>query len=452
MSKTKITYVCQSCGATSIKWQGKCPSCGEWNSIIEEVVSAKKPEHITARSINSKTFDTLADFGSEKPERIKVTDMEINRITGGGLVPGSVLLLGGEPGIGKSTLLLQMAVNLKDRKILYASGEESLGQIKLRAERIGTKNPDCYLLCETDLDAILQTISSVSPDIVIIDSIQTLSASYLDNTAGSVTQIRECAAKLSAEAKAQNITIFLVGHITKEGYIAGPKVLEHMVDTVLYFEGDRNYDFRILRTIKNRFGSVSDIGIYEMDEKGLQEVKNPSDILLSRRDVEISGIAISATMEGIRPMLIEIQSLVSPAYYGTPQRNTTGFDNRRLSMLLAVLEKRCGLKLSSQDVFLNIAGGIRVDEPSIDLGGVAAISSSFYDLPVNNFYCFAGEVGLSGEIRPVRYLEKRILEAEKLGFSKIFISSYNKNLNFQKRKIEVITIDTVRRLIQSLFK
>ena len=452
MSKTKISYVCQSCGATSVKWQGKCPSCGEWNSIVEEIVSVKKTEHLAPRSLHSKTFDTLADFGATKPERIQVADMEINRITGGGLVPGSVLLLGGEPGIGKSTLLLQMAVNLKNRKVLYASGEESLGQIKLRAERIGVKNPDCYLLCETDLDAILQTINSVAPEIVIIDSIQTLSASYLDNTAGSVTQIRECAAKLSAEAKSSNTTIFLVGHITKDGNIAGPKILEHMVDTVLYFEGDRNYDFRILRTIKNRFGSVSDIGIYEMDEKGLQEVKNPSDILLSRRDVDISGIAISATIEGIRPMLIEIQALVSPAYYGTPQRNTTGFDNRRLSMLLAVLEKRCGLKLSTQDVFLNIAGGIRVEEPSIDLGCVASVASSFYDLPANNFYCFAGEVGLSGEIRPVRYLDKRISEAEKLGFSKIFVSSYNKNLHLHKRKIEVVSVDTVRKLIQLLFK
>jgi len=452
MNKIKINYVCQNCGANSVKWQGKCPGCGEWNTMIEEIVPVKKQGLAAKNSITSKNLDSLADFGADKPERIQLVDKEINRVTGGGLVPGSVLLIGGEPGIGKSTLLLQMSVNQNNKKILYISGEESLDQIKLRAERIGKKNPNCFLLCETNLENILQTINDISPDIVIIDSIQTLSTSYLDSTAGSVPQIRECAARLSSEAKSNRITIFLVGHITKEGYIAGPKILEHMVDTVLYFEGDRNYDFRILRTIKNRFGSVSDIGIYEMNETGLNIVLNPSDILLSQRDIEISGIAISATIEGIRPMLIEIQSLVTPTYYGTPQRNTTGFDNRRLSMLLAVLEKRCGLKLNSQDVFLNIAGGIRVEEPSIDLAAIAAISSSYYDLPVKNTYCFAGEVGLSGEIRPLRYLDKRISEAEKLGFKKIYISSYNKNLGKNSKNIEIAPIDTVRKLMHQLFK
>lgn len=452
MNKTRISYVCQKCGATSVKWQGKCPSCGEWDTMVEEIVAIAKPSHSAGQSMGKINLDSLADFGAEKPNRIMFHDTEFNRVTGGGVVPGSVILLGGEPGIGKSTLLLQMAVGIREKKVLYVSGEESVSQIKLRAERIGKMNPECFLLCETNLETILQVIGNISPEIVIVDSIQTLSASYIDTTAGSVTQIRECAARLASEAKNKNITVFLIGHITKEGYIAGPKILEHMVDTVLYFEGDRNYDFRILRTIKNRFGSVSDIGIYEMNEKGLQEVKNPSDILLSQRDTDISGIAISATIEGIRPMLIEIQALVSPTYYGTPQRNTTGFDNRRLSMLLAVLEKRCGLKLNSQDVFLNIAGGIRVEEPSIDIGAISSIASSYYDIPVRNQYCFAGEVGLSGEIRPVRYLDKRIAEAEKLGFMKIFISSYNKKITYKKKQIEVVTIDTVRKLIQQLFK
>lgn len=452
MAKQKLVYICQNCGYNSIKWQGKCPSCEEWNTLIEEIQESQNK--VQQQRLREKKFkiETLDNYTSEELIRYKLPDDELNRVIGGGLVPGSVVLLGGEPGIGKSTLLLQIALQNKITKVLYVSGEESIGQIKLRAKRIGLINENCDLVSETELESIAQIIDVVKPKIVIVDSIQTLHSANIESTAGSVTQIRECTAKLIDIAKMNHIPIFLIGHITKEGYIAGPKILEHMVDTVLYFEGDRNYDYRIVRTIKNRFGSVSDIGIYEMNEKGLQEVKNPSEVLISKRDIDLSGISISATIEGVRPMLIEIQALVSPTHYGTPQRTTTGFDSRRLSMLLAVLEKRCGLKVNSQDVFLNIAGGIKIDDPSIDMGVVAAIASSYFDLPVKDHNCFTGEIGLSGEIRPVRQLEKRILEAEKLGFKRIFISSYNKIGMIKNLKIEIVSLDTVQKLIKNLFK
>jgi DNA repair protein RadA/Sms len=450
MAKIKTIFVCQNCGSNSAKWVGKCPACGEWNTYLEEIL----PDSKVSKPLSSnkdKNIDTLADFDTTKISRLIMTDNEFNRVLGGGIVPGSLILLGGEPGIGKSTLLLQIAQQLKDIKILYVSGEESLAQIKLRAKRIGHKNPNCHLFSETDLQHITQAIDDLKPELIIIDSIQALHTSAVESTAGSIVQIRECTARLSEIAKDRDIPIFLIGHITKEGFIAGPKVLEHMVDTVLYFEGDRNYDFRILRTIKNRFGPISDIGIYEMSEKGLIEIKNPSEVLLSQRDVDLSGISIAATVEGIRPVLIEIQALVTPAYYGTSQRSTTGFENRRLSMLLAVLEKRCGLKFNSQDVFLNIAGGIKVQDPSIDLSAVAALISSYNDIPIKNNICFAGEVGLSGEIRPTRQLEKRLTEAEKLGFEKICISSYNKNIKSLNKKIDLIPLETVHQLMNKLF-
>lgn len=451
MTKLKSIYICQNCGISSVKWQGKCTACGEWNTFVEEIVPDKKTLNKNLLSNSSFSTITLANYDSAELKRIPLPDLELNRIIGNGLVPGSLILLGGEPGIGKSTLLLQLALKMTALTILYISGEESVNQIKLRAQRIGLLNPNCHLLPETNLESIAQVIDSISPNILIIDSIQTLNSSLIESTAGSVPQIRECTARISDIAKKNNISAFLIGHITKDGYIAGPKILEHMVDTVLYFEGDRNYDYRILRTIKNRFGSVSDIGIYEMNEKGLEGVLNPSEILLSQRDIDLSGIAIAATLEGIRPMLIEIQALVTPSYYGTPQRTCTGFDNRRLSMLLAVLEKRCGLKMISQDVFLNIAGGIKVEDPATDLSVFAALVSSFYDNPITKNSCFSGEIGLSGEIRPVRQLEKRISEAEKLGFERIFISSYNKNFTGLKSKIEVIALQTVQQLLKSIF-
>ncbi|MBT3302466.1 MAG: DNA repair protein RadA [Bacteroidetes bacterium] len=451
MAKLKSIFICQNCGTNSVKWQGKCASCGEWNTFVEEIVADKKTANKLRLKGSAAPTETLGNYDSIALSRIPLPDKELHRIIGNGLVPGSLLLLGGEPGIGKSTLLLQLALQMKDSIVLYISGEESINQIKLRAQRLGLVNSNCHLLPETNLEIIIQTIESLSPSILIIDSIQTLSTSLVESTAGSVVQIKECTARISDIAKKNNISAFLIGHITKEGYIAGPKILEHMVDTVLYFEGDRNYDYRILRTIKNRFGSVSDIGIYEMNEKGLEGVLNPSEVLLSQRDIDLSGISIAATLEGIRPMLIEIQALVTPSYYGTPQRTSTGFDNRRLSMLLAVLEKRCGLKMISQDVFLNIAGGIKVEDPSTDLAVFSALVSSFYDNPISNNSCFAGEIGLSGEIRPVRQLGKRISEAEKLGFDQIFVSSYNKKIQAHSSKIKVIALETVQQLLKKLF-
>ena len=377
---------------------------------------------------------------------------ELNRVLGGGLVPGSLILLGGEPGIGKSTLLLQVALNLKDKKVLYVSGEESAQQIKMRAERIGVRNESCLVLTETNTSDITKHIEDVKPDIVVIDSIQTLESAAVDSTAGSISQIRETAAEMNKVAKALHIPTFLIGHITKDGSIAGPKILEHIVDTVIQFEGDRHYGFRVLRTIKNRFGSSSELGIFEMNANGLREVSNPSEILLSQRDENVSGISIAATLEGLRPMMIETQALVSSAAYGTPQRSCTGFDTRRLNMLLAVLEKRAGFRLSTKDVFLNIAGGIRVDDPAIDLAVVAAILSSNEDVEISNRYAFAAEVGLSGEIRSVNRIEARIAEADKLGMEKIFVSKYNcRGLDTSKFNVEVVPLATIGNLFKEVF-
>ena len=450
-TKEKSVFFCKSCGNESPKWFGKCPACGEWNTCVEEKeVRSKKQE---ARSKKTEGFPTpIREITNAEEQRIILPYEELNRVLGGGLVLGSLVLVGGEPGIGKSTLLLQTALHLIGKKVLYVSGEESQTQIKMRADRIGIRNENCLVLTETDTKEILNHFKAVQPDIVIVDSIQTLFSPYVDATAGTVSQIRETAAEMNKIAKSYQVPVFLIGHITKDGSIAGPKILEHIVDTVLQFEGDRHYGFRILRTIKNRFGSASELGIFEMNATGLREVNNPSEFLLSQRDEEVSGIAIAATMEGQRPMLLETQALVSTAAYGTPQRSATGFDIRRMNMLLAVLEKRAGFKLGMKDVFLNIAGGIRSDDPALDLSVVAAVLSSNADIPIDNRYAFAAEVGLSGEIRAVTRIEARIAEADKLGFEKIFVSKYNaKGLNTSRFHIEVIPVATVYDLATELF-
>ncbi|MBO7083740.1 MAG: DNA repair protein RadA, partial [Bacteroidales bacterium] len=422
-TKEKSVFFCKSCGNESPKWFGKCPACGEWNTCVEEKeVRSKKTED--RRQKTEGVPMPIKEITNAEEQRIVLPFEEFNRVLGGGLVLGSLVLVGGEPGIGKSTLLLQTALQL-NKKVLYISGEESQTQIKMRADRVGIKNENCLILTETDTKEILRHFKEVQPDIIIVDSIQTLTSPYVDATAGTITQIRETAAEMNKIAKSYQVPVFLIGHITKDGSIAGPKILEHIVDTLLQFEGDRHYGFRILRTIKNRFGSASELGIFEMNANGLREVTNPSEFLLSQRDEEVSGIAIAATMEGQRPMLIETQALVSTAAYGTPQRSSTGFDTRRMNMLLAVLEKRAGFKLGMKDVFLNIAGGIRSDDPALDLSVVAAVLSSNADIPIDNRTAFAAEVGLSGEIRAVTRIEARIAEADKLGFEKIFISKYN---------------------------
>ena len=453
MAKTQTTYFCQNCGNQSSKWLGKCPACGEWNTYQEEVVSRKddkkggyqKPEK-SAKPV------AVQDISSEKENRLDTQSDELNRVLGGGMVAGSIVLIGGEPGIGKSTLLLQVALNMEGCRILYVSGEESNQQIKMRADRLGLSNPECYILNETSSREIFRHIEEVKPDLIVIDSIQTLHTDTLESSAGSISQIRETAAELHRFAKTTLVPVVLIGHITKDGNLAGPKVLEHMVDTVLQFEGDRHHGFRILRCAKNRFGSTSELGIFEMQSSGLREVSNPSEILLSQRDEEVSGVAIAATVEGQRPMLIETQALVSPAAYGTPQRSSTGFDLRRMNMLLAVLEKRSGVRISTKDVFLNIAGGLRVDDPAIDLAVVAAVLSSAADIPISNNICFAGEVGLSGEIRAVSRIESRISEAGKLGFEKIIISKFNlKGLDLKKLEIEIIPVGKVLDVVGLLF-
>jgi len=452
MPKTSTIYVCRQCGATSVKWRGKCPACGEWNTYTEEIVekstASGQSQSATSKNVEAEQLDS---FDLNRVERTITPDDELNRVLGGGIVPGSLILIGGEPGIGKSTLLLQLALIQTQKPMLYISGEESLNQIKIRASRIGEPNPQCYLLPETSIEQIEQQIKALEPGILIVDSIQTLTTAEIDSTAGSIPQIRECTNRLQKFAKMQDIAVFLVGHITKEGFIAGPKVLEHMVDTVLYFEGDRNYNYRILRTIKNRFGSISEIGIYEMTGEGLRQVKNPSELLLSQREEALSGTSIAAMMEGVRPMLIEIQALVSPAYYGTPQRSSTGLDSRRMSMLVAVLEKRCGIPLNSQDIFLNVAGGLKIEDPSTDLAMAVAIVSSYEDQPVGDNVCFAGEIGLSGELRPVQQINQRIAEAEKLGFQKIFISSYNRKVEAPNdANIEIVMASTLNEMLQQL--
>lgn len=457
MAKSKIAYFCQSCGTQADKWAGKCNSCGSWNTIVEEVVHKEtKNSRLQVFSKNEKGQSNkpilLQEVGTVDYPRIPVAGKELTRVLGGGIVPGSLVLFGGEPGIGKSTLMLQVALRLKHLKILYVSGEESEQQIKMRADRIGITTENCFILQETNTQNIFQQIEVVEPQLVIIDSIQTLHTSFIDSSPGSVSQVRECAAELLRFAKESNTPVFMIGHITKDGTLAGPKVLEHMVDTVLQFEGDRNHVYRLLRATKNRFGSTNELGIYEMHGSGLREVNNPSEILITSRDTPTSGVAISATLEGNRPMLIETQALVSTAAYGTPQRSATGFDLRRLSMLLAVLEKRCGFRLGTKDVFINIAGGIKVEDPGLDLALVCGILSSNEDLPIPQNVCFAGEVGLTGEIRPVSRIDQRIHEAQKLGFEKIYISSYNqKGLDVKEFAIKIITVSKMEDVFSSLF-
>ncbi len=457
MSKTKSAFFCQNCGYESAKWLGKCPSCGQWNTFVEEVIvkgndkQGKEDWKEFSGTAGLKTI-SINDVSSAEEKRIVTTDPELNRVLGGGIVAGSIILVAGEPGIGKSTLFLQIGLKLNNVRTLYISGEESEQQIKMRADRIGVAGDNFYLLTETDTQTIFKEIKKLKPEMVIVDSIQTLQSPFVESSPGSISQIRECAAELQRFAKETDTPVFLIGHITKDGNIAGPKILEHMVDTVLQFEGDRHYAYRILRTLKNRFGSTAELGIYEMTGEGMRAVTNPSEILITQKEDELSGIAIAATIEGMRPLLIETQALVTQSVYGTPQRTVSGFDLRRLQLLLAVLEKRGGFHFGVKDVFINIAGGIKVEDPSIDLSIVCALLSSYEDVPVPQKICFAGEVGLSGEIRAVNRIEQRIAEAEKLGFEKIIVSKYNsKSLGKLKFGIEVIALGKVEELYQYLF-
>ena len=452
MAKVKSAFYCQNCGAQYSKWQGQCNSCKSWNTIAEELIQISKKGDWKSGSKQEKQRISkplkISEIDTTKNPRLDSKDSEINRVLGGGIVPGSLILLGGEPGIGKSTLMLQISLKLPF-KTLYVSGEESQKQIKLRAQRISPDSNQCYVLTETNTQLIFSQIESLKPDIVVIDSIQTLQSDFLEASAGSISQIKQTTSELMKFAKETSTPVILIGHITKDGTIAGPKILEHMVDVVLQFEGDRNHIFRILRSHKNRFGSTHEIGIYEMLGDGLRQVQNPSDVLISKKDKSLSGNAIAVTLEGMRPLLVEVQALVSTAVYGTPQRSTTGFNAKRLNMLLAVLEKRAGFRLAAKDVFLNITGGLRVDDPAIDLAVVAAILSSNNDSALIKNYCFAGEVGLSGEIRPVQRLEQRIVEAEKLGFEAVFISKQNK-LSSRAKKIQIILLSKIEDLIEHL--
>lgn len=472
MAKTKIAYFCQSCGYESARWLGKCPSCGQWNTFAEEIIEKGGSSNVPGWKSNSTSQQRankpveVADITFAEEHRLLTPDQEFNRVLGGGIVAGSLVLIGGEPGIGKSTLMLQLALNMPALKVLYVSGEESERQIKMRAERIAAHkspakidaggNKGCFILTETSTQNIFKQIEELNPDLVVIDSVQTLHSSHIESAPGSISQVRECAAELLRFAKESATPVFLIGHITKDGMIAGPKILEHMVDTVLQFEGDRHLVYRILRAVKNRFGPASELGIYEMLGEGLREVSNPSEILLSQRDEQLSGITISTMLEGMRPMLIESQALVSPSPYGTPQRSATGFDTRRMSMLLAVLEKRCGFNLASKDVFVNIAGGLRVEDPAIDLGLAAAIISSHEDIPISSKTCFAGEIGLSGEIRAVNRIEQRIAEAQKLGFERLFISKYNlpsdkKSLDLSRYSMDIKVVSRIEEVFELLF-
>lgn len=452
MSKTKTAYFCQNCGTQSLKWVGKCPNCGEWNTFVEEVLQKTESKGISSSKGKkvAKARPVGALESSELP-RIPVLDQELNRVLGGGIVPGSLILFGGEPGIGKSTLMLQLALRQLNLSVMYVSGEESEEQIKMRVERVGMDNPRCLVLMETSLENILMQLEENEPQLVVIDSIQTLFTENVESSPGSISQVRECASRLMKYAKENHTAIFLVGHITKEGTLAGPKVLEHMVDTVLQFEGDRHHIYRLLRTTKNRFGSTNELGIYEMSGIGLREVSNPSELLIHTEAEGLSGSAICAAMEGMRPLLIEIQALASTAVYGTPQRSTTGFDLRRLNMLLAVLEKRCGFRLGMKDVFLNIAGGLRIEDPAMDMAVISAVLSSSEDLTIPKGVCFAGEVGLSGEIRPVTRIDQRINEAAKMGFETIYVSKFNKGLGAKQSGIQVIQVGKVEDLFQHLF-
>lgn len=457
MSKPKTAFFCSNCGQESAKWVGKCPSCNEWNTFVEEVIvkGNQKEENewkeFSGLSGGLKTI-SLQDVTSAEEKRIVTEDAELNRVLGGGIVQGSIVLIAGEPGIGKSTLFLQATLQLKNIRTLYISGEESEQQIKMRADRLQIVNENFFLLTDNNTQTIFKEIKKLKPELVIVDSIQTLQSPYIESPPGSVSQIRESAAELQRFAKESNTPVFLIGHITKDGNIAGPKILEHMVDTVLQFEGDRHYAYRILRTLKNRFGSTSELGIYEMTGEGMKEVRNPSEILITQKEEQLSGVAIAATMEGIRPLLIEVQALVTQSVYGTPQRTNTGFDLRRLQLLLAVLEKRGGFHFGVKDVFINIAGGLKVEDPSIDLAVLSALLSSYEDVPLPMQICFSGEVGLSGEIRAVNRIEQRIAEAEKLGFEKIIVSKYNtKGLGKNKFNIEVIPLGKVEELYRYLF-
>lgn len=459
MAKDKIAYVCSNCGQESAKWIGKCPSCGQWNTFKEIRIAndtgsmaAKNAAHAVRSSITNKNKPLFLHEISAKDEpRIDMHDDELNRVLGGGLVPGSIVLLGGEPGIGKSTLTLQTILHMNERRILYVSGEESAHQIKMRAERIGG-NSEVMILCETSLESIFDNIKEVKPELVVIDSIQTISTSDVESSPGSITQVRECAAALLRFAKTSGIPVILIGHINKEGTLAGPKILEHIVDTVIQFEGDQHYMYRILRSIKNRFGSTSELSIYEMQQNGLRQVSNPSELLLSQEHEGLSGVAISSAIEGVRPFLVETQALVSSAAYGTPQRSATGFDQRRLNMLLAVLEKRVGFKLMQKDVFINIAGGLRVTDLAMDLSVIAAVLSSNVDTAIEAGWCMAGEVGLSGEVRPVNRIEQRIAEAEKLGFAHMIIPAHNlKGFDKRKYKIELHPVKKVEEALRTLF-
>ncbi|NVO84953.1 DNA repair protein RadA [Hymenobacter terrestris] len=461
MAKIKTLYFCQSCGAQSAKWIGRCPSCNEWNTYVEEVVTKTDPNTAAnawkASSSVGGTSKTakpkpLGEIIFEEESRLNTYDDELNRVLGGGLVPGSLVLIGGEPGIGKSTLMLQIAMQLDGLRVLYVSGEESEQQIKMRAERLGRQQPGLYILTETNTQNIFRQIDQLQPNVVVVDSIQTLHSSLVESGAGSVSQVRECTAELLKYAKDTGVPVLLIGHITKDGSIAGPKILEHMVDTVLQFEGDRHLTYRILRTVKNRFGSTSELGIYEMQGAGLRQVSNPSEILLSQRSEILSGLAIGATLEGNRPLLVEVQALVTPATYGTPQRSATGFDGKRLQMLLAVLEKRSGLRLGQHDVFLNIAGGLRLEDPALDLAVCAAVVSSLNDVPIRGEICLAAEVGLSGEIRAVSRLDQRLGEAEKLGFAEMYISQFNaKGLDLARYGIRVHPAGRLDEVLTGLF-
>ncbi len=457
MAKTKTVYVCSNCGADSPKWLGKCPNCGEWNTYVEEVVakevpSAKRPVPSGLSERGQARPVLLRDITAEKEDRLDMKDQELNRVLGGGLVKGSLVLIGGEPGIGKSTLVLQTILKLHDLKVLYVSGEESYRQLKMRADRLAPDSQNCLILCETNLEQIFVQAQNVQPDLLIIDSIQTIFTELVESSPGSVSQVRECSAAILKYAKESGVPVLLIGHINKEGSIAGPKVLEHIVDTVLQFEGDQHYMYRILRSIKNRFGSTAELGIYEMRQEGLREVSNPSELLLTQNHEGLSGVAIAAAIEGIRPFLIETQALVSSAVYGTPQRSATGFDIRRMNMLLAVLEKRAGFKLAQKDVFLNIAGGLRVNDPAIDLAVLAAVLSSSLDISIEPGVCMAGEVGLSGEIRPVNRIEQRIMEAEKLGFSRMLIPYNNlKGFDTSRCRIQIVQVRKVEEAFRQLF-
>ena len=451
--RTKTVYFCSECGNESPKWLGKCPACGAWNSYVEEKVSTTNSrEALLPGSMLSSKPVRLGDIEQVAEERIPMPSGELNRVLGGGLVTGSIILIGGEPGIGKSTLVLQNMLRIRSRRVLYVSGEESARQLKMRADRLGADGGELYVLCETSLEKIFTQVEASKPGILVVDSIQTIASEALESSAGSVGQVRECSAQLLKYAKESGVPVILIGHINKEGSIAGPKVLEHIVDAVLQFEGDRHYMYRILRSIKNRFGSTSEMGIYEMTQVGLREVANPSELLISDAEAELSGSAVGVTIEGVRPLLVESQALVSTAAYGTAQRSVTGFDAKRMNMLLAVLEKRVGFKLALKDVFLNIAGGFKVNDPALDLAVISSILSSNVDMPISRSVCLTGEVGLSGEIRPVTRLEQRIVEADKLGFSKIFVPHNNlKGVNLNRFKVEVVEVSRVEDVFRSLF-